>query len=290
MQIREATVSDYEAFTEVSRASFKQEADRLRLPYRDLNIEPPGYDDESMNRYLIEQLTCYVIELDGQLIGGTVVTLTGQEYGRIDRIFIHPERQGQGIGKRALQLIEELHPTVRIWELETSAVQPNNVAFYRAAGYQSVFESDEEICFIKRVKQPVDEAITLRYEERSIKGAQAYRMDASQIVITNSNVSELRASNCNFTRSQFRNINFREAEFDDLNLSGSQYRFVTMYESGRPTTFFHTNLTNTMMNNCRLDGVQIADSSIDGLTIDGVNIQDLLEQHQKAIGGTKTYE
>ncbi|TCI29240.1 GNAT family N-acetyltransferase [Exiguobacterium sp. SL-10] len=290
MQIREATVSDHKVFTEVSRASFKQEADRLRLPYRDLNIEPPGYDNESMNRYLIEQLTCYVIELDGQVIGGTVVTLTGQEYGRIDRMFIHPEQQGRGIGKRALQLIEGLHPTVRIWELETSAAQPNNVAFYRAAGYQSVFESDVEVCFIKRVKRPIDEAITFRYEERSIKGAQAYGVDASQLAITNSNISELRASNCNFTRSQFRNINFRESEFDDLNLSGSQYRFVTMFESGRPTTFFHTNLTSTIMKNCRLDGMQIEDSSIDGLTIDGVHIKDLLEHYRKETGGMKRYE
>lgn len=290
MQIREATVSDYKAFTEVSRASFKQEADRLRLPYRDLNIEPPGYDDEAMSLYLIEQLMCYVIEHEGQVVGGAVVTLTGKDYGRIDRIFIHPYRQGKGIGKRALQSIEKLHPTVRIWELETSAAQPHNVAFYRAVGYQSVFESSEEVCFVKRVKQPVDEAITLRYEERSIKGAQAYGMDASQIAITNSNVSELRASNCNFTRSQFRNINFRETEFDDLNLSGSQYRFVTMYESGRATTFFHTNLTNTIMKNCRLDGVQIEDSSIDGLTIDGVHVKDLLEHYRKETGGMKRYE
>lgn len=289
MQIREATVSDYKVFTEVSRASFKQEADRLRLPYRDLNVEPPGYDDASMNRYLIERLTCYVLELDGQLVGGVVVTLTGQDYGRIDRIFIHPNRQGQGLGKRALYMIEGIHSTVRIWELETSTAQPGNVAFYRAAGYQSVFESDREVCFVKRVKQRTDN-MPLRYEERTIKGAQAYGIDASQAAITNSNVSELRASNCNFTKSQFHNINFRESEFDDLNLSGSQYRFVTMYESGRPTTFFHTNLTSAIMKNCRLDDVQIQDSSIEGLTIDGVNIQALLEQHQKETGGTKIYE
>ncbi|XCA83193.1 GNAT family N-acetyltransferase [Exiguobacterium mexicanum] len=289
MHIREATTSDQTIFTEVSRASFKQEADRLRLPYRDLNIEPPGYDDEAMSLYLIEQLTCYVIELEGQVVGGAVVTLTGQDYGRIDRIFIHPYRQGKEIGKRVLQSIEELHPTVRIWELETSTAQPNNVAFYRAAGYQSVFESDQEVCFVKRVKQRTDHMI-LRYEERSITGAQAYGMDASRVSITNSNVSELQAHNCNFTKSQFRNINFRETEFDDLNLSGSQYRFVTMYESGRPTTFFHTNLTNTIFENCRLDGVQIEGSSIDGLTIDGVHVKDLLEYYRKETGGIKRYE
>lgn len=289
MYMRRAVASDKRVFTEVSEASFKQEADRLRLPYRDLNIEPPGYDDEAMSLYLIEQLTCYVIELDEQVVGGAVVTLTGQDYGRIDRIFIHPYRQGEGIGKRALQSIEGLHPTVRIWELETSAAQPNNVAFYRAAGYQSVFESDEEVCFVKRIQQRADR-MALRYEERSITGAQAYGMDASRVSITNSNVSELQANNCNFTKSQFRNINFRETEFDDLNLSGSHYRFVTMYESGRPTTFFHTNLTNTVFENCQLDGVQIEDSSIDGLTIDGTNIKDLLEHHRKEMGGMKRYE
>jgi|GEM_PF-6361028 len=290
MYLRRATALDQQVFTEVSQASFQQEADRLRLPYRDLNIEPPGYDDEAMSLYLIEQLTCYIIELDAQFVGGIVVTLTGEEYGRIDRIFVHPERQGQGVGKRALHALEQLHPKVRIWELETSAAQPDNVAFYRAAGYQSVFESDEEVCFVKRVKHQTDEAATLHYEERSIKGAQAYGVDASQIAITNSNVSELRASNCNFTKSQFRNINFRESNFDDLNLSGSRYRFVTMYESGRSTEFFHTSLTNAIFENCRLDGVQIKDSSIDGLTIDGMNVKDLLDYHRKETGGMKRYE
>lgn len=289
MYMRRAVASDQRVFTEVSQASFKQEADRLRLPYRDLNIEPPGYDDEAMSLYLIEQLTCYVIELDAKVVGGIVVTLTGEEYGRIDRIFVHPERQEQGVGKRALHAVEQLHPKVRIWELETSAAQPNNVAFYRAAGYQSVFESDEEVCFVKRIQQRTDRT-TLRYEERSITGAQAYAMDASRVSITNSNVSELQANNCNFTKSRFRNINFRETEFDDLNLSGSQYRFVTMYESGRPTTFFHTNLTNAIFENCLLDGVQIKDSSIDGLTIDGMNVKDLLEHHRKETGGMKRYE
>lgn len=259
------------------------------MPYRDLNIEPPGYDDQAMSLYLIEQLTCYIIELDAQVVGGIVVTWTGEEYGRIDRIFVHPERQGQGVGKRALHAVEQLHPKVRIWELETSAAQPDNVAFDRAAGYQSVFESDEEVCFVKRIQQPTD-CMTLRYEKRSITGAQAYGMDASRVSITNSNVSELQANNCNFTKSQFRNINFRETEFDDLNLSGSQYRFVTMYESGRPTTFFHTNLTNAIFENCRLDGVQIKDSSIDDLTIDGMNVKNLLEHHRKETGGMKCYE
>lgn len=215
--------------------------------------------------------------------------MTGEEYGRIDRIFIHPEKQGQGIGKRALKLIEVFHPTVRIWELETSTAQVNNVAFYRAVGYQSIFESAEEVCFVKRVKQKSDDSI-LRYEECSVKGAQAYGMDASQIAITNSNVSKLRASNCNFMNSQFRNINFRETQFDDLNLSGSEYRFVTMYETGRTTTFSHTDLMNTIFTNCRLDGVQIENSSIDGLTINGMDVKALLEQYQKESGGVKRYE
>ncbi|TCI25337.1 GNAT family N-acetyltransferase [Exiguobacterium sp. SH5S4] len=290
MQIRYATAEDSKILTEVSRASFKQEADRLRLPYRDLNVEPPGYDDEAMSLYLIEQLPCYVIELDGQVVGGIVLTLTGQDYGRIDRIFVHPERQGQGLGRSALHAIEQLHPKVRIWELETSAAQPHNVAFYRAAGFKAVFESDEEVCFVKRVKLETNNTIPLRYEERSINGAQAYGIDASQVAITNSNVSELRASNCNFAQSQFRNINFRESEFDDLNLSGSQYRFVTMYESGLPTIFFHTELTNAIFQSCRLDGIEIKSSSIDGLTIDGVNVKKLLEQHRKFTGGMEKDE
>ncbi|WP_215144635.1 GNAT family N-acetyltransferase [Exiguobacterium qingdaonense] len=99
MIIREATKDDIMTVTKVSTASFQQEALTLQLPERDLNIEPPGYNHEAMTQYMIEELTCYVIEQDNHIVGAIVLALTGEDYARIDRVFVHPSVQGQGIGK-----------------------------------------------------------------------------------------------------------------------------------------------------------------------------------------------
>ncbi|WP_269318511.1 hypothetical protein [Exiguobacterium sp. KJ 601] len=77
MYIRLATLKDVSGITKVSTASFQQEALSLQLSERDLNVEPPGYDLEAMTQYMIEELTCYVIEQDNHIVGAIILTLTG---------------------------------------------------------------------------------------------------------------------------------------------------------------------------------------------------------------------
>ncbi|MDE0564732.1 GNAT family N-acetyltransferase, partial [Exiguobacterium sp. B2(2022)] len=273
LYIRLATLKDISRITEVSTASFRQEADTLQLPVRDLNVEPPGYDNEPMTHYLIEELTTYVTEQDGKLVGGIVLTLTGGDYARIDRVFVHPDVQGQGIGKALIQYVEAEYPHVRIWELETSTHQKRNIRFYKQLGFQVVYESDDEVCFVKRTKAKPS---THCFEERSCEGWQAYGVNASHLAVTNSNIFLFDASNCNFSQSRFRNINFRDSKFSDLNLSGSQFNFVTMQENERTIQMHHSNLRGATFNQCDLTNVTLTGCDIKGMKINGISIDTLI--------------
>ena len=269
MIIREATKDDIMSVTKVSTASFQQEALSLQLFERDLNVEPPGYDREAMTQYMIEELTCYVIEQDNHIVGAIVLTLTGDDYARIDRVFVHPDSQGQGIGKALIQYVEAQSPHVRIWELETSTHQTRNIRFYKQLGFQVVYESEDEVCFVKRTKAKLS---THCIEEQSYEGWRAYGVNASLLVVTNSNVSSLDASNCNFSQSRFRNINFRNSTFSDLNLSGSQFNFVTMRENERTIQMHYSNLSGATFNQCDLTNVTLTGCDVEGMTINAVPI------------------
>lgn len=274
MEIRVATKKDSIAITEVSTASFRHEAETLNLSERDLNVQPPGYDHEAMTDYMIEELTSYVIEQNDKIVGAIILTMTGDEYGRIDRVFIHPDSQGKGMGKALIRHVENEYPAVRIWELETSIYQSRNIHFYKQLGFKVVHESEEEVCFVKRTKVKPS---TKHIEEQSCEGWRAYGINASHLAITNSNMSSLDASNCNFSRSRFRNINFREGGFSDLNLAGSYFHFVTMQERGLITRFGHSNLTGTVFHECNLTDVNLTGCNIEGMTIDGVPIKTLMD-------------
>ncbi|MCT4799662.1 GNAT family N-acetyltransferase, partial [Exiguobacterium profundum] len=273
LYIRLATLKDVSGITKVSTASFQQEALSLQLSERDLNVEPPGYDLEAMTQYMIEELTCYVIEQDNHIVGAIVLTLTGNDYARIDRVFVHPDRQGQGIGKALIQYVEAQSPHVRIWELETSTHQTRNIRFYKQLGFQVVYESEDEVCFVKRTKAKPS---THCFEEQSCEGWQAYGVNASFLAVTNSNVSSLAASNCNFSQSLFRNINFRNSTFSDLNLTGSRFNFVTMQENGRTVQMHHSNLRGATFNQCDLTNVTLTGCDVEGMTINGIPIDTLI--------------
>lgn len=150
--IEKATILDAEKLTEIMKRTFDEEARRWITNEEtvDHNIQPPGYASIEMTKYMIEELAYYKIRYKEEIVGGVIVTLTGKNFGRIDRIFIDPNYQGKKIGSRALDLIEEEFPAIRAWDLETSSRQVNNHHFYEKKGYENSFRTQEEFGYIKR--------------------------------------------------------------------------------------------------------------------------------------------
>ena len=288
----QAKLEDAEQLTAMMKKTFDEEArtwlGSLDSHIVDYNIQPPGYDSMHTTRYMIEELTYYKIMADGQLVGGIILTLTGSRFGRIDRIFIDPGFQGQGLGSEVIRLVEEAHPTVTTWDLETSPRQKGNLHFYEKMGFERTFETEAEVCYIKRIDR-TEVAAENEFEACNLEGATFYQTNLVNSAFSNSTLAGAHFNNINLSGSKFQNINFRDTLIADLNLSGSRVKHVEMsgvefsnttIESG-PVSFHGCELMGTRFHNCRMGDVEINDCDISGMRIDGVSVEELLEVYRK---------
>jgi len=89
-----------------------------------------------------------VIE-EGQCIIGQIVAFSGQHQFFIDAyseydmtgnvnvifcVYVSPEHKNKGIGKMAMEYMEQLHPADK-WILDTPKISPKNKHFYQKCGY-----------------------------------------------------------------------------------------------------------------------------------------------------------
>ncbi|MGV2644309.1 GNAT family N-acetyltransferase, partial [Clostridium perfringens] len=98
----------------------------------------PGYNSIDMQKYHTWDNKYYKIIYNKNIIGVVLISYTGREHARIDRLYILPEYQGLNIGSKVLKLIEELFPKVKEWSLDTIQQSPRNHHFYEKNGYKLV--------------------------------------------------------------------------------------------------------------------------------------------------------
>jgi ribosomal protein S18 acetylase RimI-like enzyme len=286
-----ANLEDAEQLTAIMKRTFDEEARRwlgaLDSPVVDYNIQPPGYDSIHTTRYMIEELTYYSILVEEQLIGGIILTLTGNRFGRIDRIFIDPAFQRKGLGSEVIRLVEKAHPSVTTWDLETSPRQKGNLHFYEKLGFERKSETEDEVCYVKRISAGM--ASENEFESCNLEGATFYGANLATSAFSNSTLSGAHFSNINLSGSKFQNINFQDTLIADLNLSGSRVKHVDMSDvrfsdtsiEGAPVTFERCELMGTRFTNCKMADVEINACDISGLKVDGVSVEELLEVYRK---------
>ncbi len=110
MTIEEATEDDLYWLTEASKRAYDDDQD-----YVDHEAAPEGYDTVKNHAKLKEYNDYYRITLDDYTIGGVIVSYQGEQQREILRIFVDPDYQRQGIGIKAIQLIMNLYPNVKLW-------------------------------------------------------------------------------------------------------------------------------------------------------------------------------
>ncbi|PED07625.1 GNAT family N-acetyltransferase [Bacillus pseudomycoides] len=301
--IQKAVISDAEKLTEIMKKTFDAEARRWLLNQKilDYNIQPPGYSSVEMTKYMIEELVYYKIINNKDIVGGIIVTITGKSFGRIDRIFIDPDYQGEKIGSRVIELIEEKFPTVRTWDLETSSRQVNNHHFYEKMGYRTTFKTEDEYCYIKRKESSLvienlvenKDISNTQYENCNMEQTECYQVNLEGSSFSNSNIMNTHFSNCNLSHSKFQNINFKHSLYADLNLSHSKMRLVTLGgvrfintnlgDDKEPLSFERCDLQGTKISNSNLRNLQIMNSDITGMTIDNIPVEKLLEVYYQEL-------
>lgn len=247
-----------------------------------------------MMRYSIEELDSFKVMLDGKIIGGIIVTISGKSYGRIDRIFVEPVYQGKGIGSNVIKLIEEEYPSIRIWNLETSSRQLTNHHFYKKMGYEIIFKSDDEYCYVKRITVESAEENLIKnnqYENCNLANTEYYQVNLKNSAFVGSNIMHMNMSNCNVSQSKFRNINFKRSLFADLNLFGSKFNLVTLGGVQFKNTSLGDEKESILFDNCDLEGsvihnsnlkdIEIENCDITGMEINGIPIEKLLALYNK---------
>ncbi|MES5938641.1 MULTISPECIES: GNAT family N-acetyltransferase [unclassified Bacillus cereus group] len=297
ISIEKATILDAEKLTEIMTRTFDEEAKRWLCGQGDVidyNIQPPSYSSVEMMRYSIEELDSFKVIVDDKIIGGIIVTISGKSYGRIDRIFVDPDYQGKGIGSHVIKSIEVEYPSIRVWDLETSSRQRNNHYFYKKMGYEIIFKSEDEYCYVKRItvesaKENLiknNDMKNSQYENCNLANTEYYQVNLKNSSFIGSNMMNMKMSNCNVSQSKFRNINFKSSLYADLNLSGSKFSFVTLGGVHFKDTSIGEGKHPISFNRCDLEGSTISNSNlknmkIENCDINGIPIEKLLELYNK---------
>jgi len=102
---------------------------------------PPGYDNGDFFRtwlFPYPESVGYKVTLNDQVIGGIIVWILPEGDNILGTIFIDPDFQDRGVGRRTWEFIEETYPDSLSWRLATPAWAEKNHYFYRKCGFLEV--------------------------------------------------------------------------------------------------------------------------------------------------------
>ncbi|MCM1989468.1 GNAT family N-acetyltransferase [Oceanirhabdus seepicola] len=150
LYFEKARVEDARALTMVQKHAFDDDAKRFMG--KSVGCGPPGYSSLKWNINMIKRGMYYKIRLDDYtIVGGFIISSKDNKTYNLDRIFIEPEYQNQGIGTKSLEFIENNYVDVNKWILDTPKYCYRNHIFYEKNGYQKVGESGELYLYEKTI-------------------------------------------------------------------------------------------------------------------------------------------
>lgn len=135
MNVRKATITDFESIWAVRTAAIKSISEKY---YTKLEIETWSSTQPPDNfKDVIIKLNWHVVEYHGQIIGTGFIDLGNAEIGGI---FVDPNFQRKGIGLKILGILEQLAINNNISCLHLDSTI-NAERFYRTAGFHSMKRS-----------------------------------------------------------------------------------------------------------------------------------------------------
>ena len=86
-----------------------------------------------------KDITMLSVRAENSIVGCAVVKATNSVSGEILLFFISPEYQGNGVGRTALQMVEDTFPDTKVWRLVTpTQVLRNSVFYVNKCGYKII--------------------------------------------------------------------------------------------------------------------------------------------------------
>ena len=132
IEFEKATEADAAALTRVQVVAFESQ-----LPPELADAGgPEGYDSVAWQVKAMREMPYYKIVRDGEIVGGVVLEVPEPDHAHVERVFLHPDHHGQGIGTRTFAWLEAAHPQITLWTLRTPAFNTRNQRFYERLGYR----------------------------------------------------------------------------------------------------------------------------------------------------------
>ncbi|MBT2762177.1 GNAT family N-acetyltransferase [Paenibacillus sp. ISL-20] len=144
--LERAIKSDAPKLAEIQKASFDDESKHFN------NNEicgPLGYDSVSWQEEMMQNCEYYKVLYNGEIIGGVMIFIESNQVHNLGRIFIDPNYQNQGLGKKVMKEIEGSFPDSAKWWLDTPRWSVKNHHFYTKCGFTKVREEDDLYIFEK---------------------------------------------------------------------------------------------------------------------------------------------
>ncbi len=111
--------------------------------YQDHSVNPACEQMEAVLSRIRQPYTdYYVIEEDGEPVGGVRVVRRDGGRCRISPLFVVPEKQRRGVAHAAMRRLEELYPDVN-WELNTILQETGNCRLYENLGFRKTGEFEQ---------------------------------------------------------------------------------------------------------------------------------------------------
>src|SRR5947207_7301614 len=109
--------------------------------------------------------------------------------------------------------------------------------------------------------------------------------DISTSRFEDGNLSKSTFENINLTGSRFHDINFSDVSFTAAQIGGTTFKHIGpppgSGQKQRPVTFEEATLCDSVFRKVDLSNVKLIDCNIDGMTVDGILLSDLLDEHKR---------
>ena len=134
LYIADATEADAAEILGIQKAAFHGQG----ILYNDMTLPPLVQTlDELIQDFKNHS---FLKALQGNKIVGSVRGHVERDTCHVSRLFVHPEFQNRGIGKKLLLSIEDKFPGVKRYELFTGHKSVRNIAVYEKLGYRKFGE------------------------------------------------------------------------------------------------------------------------------------------------------
>ncbi len=148
MEIIQAAIEDAAEILSLQKLAFQSQV----AIYQDNNLPPLTQTIEELEKEFETKLVLKAVG-DGEIIG-SVRALADGDTCHIDRLIVHPDHQGRGLGASLMINIEGRFAGIRRFELYTGMKSARNIHLYTKLGYKPYKEL------------PASKSVTLIYMEK----------------------------------------------------------------------------------------------------------------------------